>query len=450
MKNSFILFLVFFFTLMQRLNAVEIDLVIDNYQGEEVKLETYLHDTSIIMASNGRGYLSMELEVPMFANIVIGKNKQRIYLEPEGSLSICCEEVPKRIGDIVYYFFKCTGIAGSLAQENQFISGRPNYSFVPPDKLICDDVEQSFMLYQQVIHDNVKMLENMDFSDDFKKLERERIKYLAYNSFVGKCFRFPDFTEILSKIIKEDGLLLYIDEYRTFIKDVVKLLAVQRVEQRENFLALAREEMKIINAYFKTPQILAFLYDTYVLSYIAYNGCKGAEDLIQTYLEKVTDNNSLKRFNNICAVYAELSLGKRCPDFSFKDISGEYVSLSDLQGKFVYIDLWATWCGPCRGEFPALKLLEDKLKGKDIFFVGISIDKNDDIDSWKKMVQTEKLGGIQLHLGENWNWLKNFMPNSISVPRFILLDRNGCFINANMTRPSDPETLELLLKLLND
>ena len=64
------------------------------------------------------------------------------------------------------------------------------------------------------------------------------------------------------------------------------------------------------------------------------------------------------------------------------------------------------------------------------------------------MVADMQLKGVQLHLGENWTWLKNFMPASLSVPRFILLDREGKIVTANMTRPSDKETLKKLESLL--
>ena len=131
-----------------------------------------------------------------------------------------------------------------------------------------------------------------------------------------------------------------------------------------------------------------------------------------------------------------------------KDINGKSVKSSDLKGKYVYIDLWATWCGPCKGEMPSLAVLEEEFAGKDITFVSISIDRNKDIDLWKKTVADMKLGGIQLHLAEDWDWLKNFMPNGMSVPRFILLDREGKIVDANMTRPSDKVTKQRFEELL--
>ena len=93
----------------------------------------------------------------------------------------------------------------------------------------------------------------------------------------------------------------------------------------------------------------------------------------------------------------ELKEGDQAPTFKYLDINGKEVSLSDLKGKYVYIDIWATWCGPCTGELPHLKELEKKMHGKKIVFVSISCDK--DKAAWEKMVKEKGLEGVQLHNG---------------------------------------------------
>ena len=72
------------------------------------------------------------------------------------------------------------------------------------------------------------------------------------------------------------------------------------------------------------------------------------------------------------------------------------MALSDFQGKYVFIDVWATWCGPCKYEIPYLKELEQKYHGKNITFLSISVDRQKDKEKWKKMILKEGLGGIQL------------------------------------------------------
>ena len=139
----------------------------------------------------------------------------------------------------------------------------------------------------------------------------------------------------------------------------------------------------------------------------------------------------------------ELKEGDQAPTFKYLDINGKEVSLSDLKGKYVYIDVWATWCGPCQYELPHLKELEKKMHGKKIVFVSISCDK--DKAAWEKMVKQQGLGGVQLHNGGDREFMTAF--GIRGIPRFILLDKEGKIVNPNMTRPSNPET-EKTLKAL--
>lgn len=138
-----------------------------------------------------------------------------------------------------------------------------------------------------------------------------------------------------------------------------------------------------------------------------------------------------------------LKAGDPSPVFKYLDINGKEVSLKDLKGKYVYIDVWATWCGPCKRELPHLKELEEKMHGKKIVFVSISCDQ--DKAAWERMVKEKGLGGIQLHNGGDREFMTAFEIRGI--PRFILLDKKGKIVNPNMTRPSNPET-EKTLKAL--
>ena len=69
-----------------------------------------------------------------------------------------------------------------------------------------------------------------------------------------------------------------------------------------------------------------------------------------------------------------LKKGDACPKFIFKDMDGKEVSLEQFKGKYVVIDVWASWCQPCKQEFPNLKKLEEKYKDKNVVFVSISSD----------------------------------------------------------------------------
>lgn len=150
------------------------------------------------------------------------------------------------------------------------------------------------------------------------------------------------------------------------------------------------------------------------------------------------DNLSIKKLNNTVS-----------PSFDYVNFKGGKTKLEDLRGKYVYIDVWATWCGPCRAEIPHLKKIEEKYHNKKIEFVSISVDTKKDYEKWKKFVTEKELGGIQLFADSDWNsqFIKEYNINGI--PRFILIDPQGKIVNANADRPSSPRLVEVLDGLLN-
>ena len=141
-------------------------------------------------------------------------------------------------------------------------------------------------------------------------------------------------------------------------------------------------------------------------------------------------------------------IGKPSPNFdNYENYKGGTTSLADLKGKYVYIDVWATWCGPCKKEIPFLKEVEGKYHGKNIEFVSISIDNKKSHDAWKKMVTDKELGGVQLLADNDWQseFVQNFKIKGI--PRFILIDPTGNVVNADAPRPSSPKLIELFTSL---
>jgi thiol-disulfide isomerase/thioredoxin len=140
--------------------------------------------------------------------------------------------------------------------------------------------------------------------------------------------------------------------------------------------------------------------------------------------------------------------GNPAPEFKYENHKGGKTALSDFKGKYVYIDNWATWCGPCRAEIPFLQKIEDKYHGKAIEFVSISIDEQKNHDKWKKFVTEKNLGGVQLMADKDWNsdFIKAF--GILSIPRFILIGPDGKVVDADAKRPSDPALTEQLDSLL--
>ena len=134
----------------------------------------------------------------------------------------------------------------------------------------------------------------------------------------------------------------------------------------------------------------------------------------------------------------------------FKDTYGEPTFLDDLQGKYIYIDFWASWCSPCRAEIPYLKKVKQQYEDQNLAFLSLSID--DELNAWQWKAVSEKLE-IDWH-----NWLLEYGKDSSlakgiqlsGIPRYILLDPEGKIVNDSAPRPSDQKLIELLDKVLSE
>lgn len=171
-------------------------------------------------------------------------------------------------------------------------------------------------------------------------------------------------------------------------------------------------------------------------------------DLIYTTIKEIsTDEELVKEATKKYEKVQNLVAGKDSPTFDYENHKGGTTSLADLKGKYVYIDVWATWCGPCIGEIPSLQKVEEQYHDKNIAFVSISIDQKNAYDTWKKMVVEKELGGIQL-MADN-AWQSKFVTDYAieGIPRFILIGPDGKIVNADAPRPSNPKLIALFDEL---
>ncbi|MBA6156029.1 TlpA family protein disulfide reductase [Tenacibaculum sp. S7007] len=171
-------------------------------------------------------------------------------------------------------------------------------------------------------------------------------------------------------------------------------------------------------------------------------------DLYESIMRLSTDEDFKTKLTEKYNLIKKLAKGSESPTFeNYENYAGGTTSLNDLKGKYVYVDVWATWCGPCKREIPSLKKIEKQYHDKNIEFVSISIDVKKDHNLWTEMVKEKELTGVQLFSDNDWNskFVKGYGINSI--PRFILIDPDGKIINANAPRPSNKALIELFNEL---
>ena len=123
------------------------------------------------------------------------------------------------------------------------------------------------------------------------------------------------------------------------------------------------------------------------------------------------------------------------------DFEDNYYNLDQIleenKGKLVYLDIWASWCGPCKAMMPYSEKLQEKYKGKDITFLFISIDQ--DTGKWERSAKQFNLIENSF-LARNYPKAKLFQDNNVSsIPRYMLFDKNGRLVDDNARRPSEKD-----------
>lgn len=161
------------------------------------------------------------------------------------------------------------------------------------------------------------------------------------------------------------------------------------------------------------------------------------ENLKMSQLGKFTDS--------LISASSKLSIGQKAPDFSGPMPSGETMRLSDLKGKYVLLDFWASWCGPCRGENPNVVKAYNDFKNKNFDVLSVSLDRPGQKDKWVEAI--EKDGLTWHHVSELQWWKGNISKLYLigSIPQNFLIDPSGKIIAINLRGEALQEKLNTLL-----
>lgn len=189
---------------------------------------------------------------------------------------------------------------------------------------------------------------------------------------------------------------------------------------------------KLVNS----DRVADFLVNAAMDQYLGMGGNSKLAETYQVFQQCSTDPEAKKEMAAKYKEMTELVPGKLAPDFEMKDAGGKVSKLSDLRGKVLYIDVWATWCGPCVGEIPYFEKKHAQYKDNpDIEFVSISVDIN--VAGWKKKLAEDNPAWKQYIVDKGTKSELSRKYGINGIPRFMLIDKDGKIITVNAPRPSD-------------
>jgi len=259
---------------------------------------------------------------------------------------------------------------------------------------------------------------------------------------------FKDIPESFRRFVKADKLkdasVLHIGEAKSYMDMFTKLvIASLPVDQRQE---LTRGEILGLKIQSISNDTLKSYFLKDQLSEIEINNLTEFKSTFEPYKKYAKPAHVKKKYLD---VYSQFSgdtayVGKSAYNFSLPDTTGRMVSMKDFKGKVVFIDVWATWCGPCKEQIPYLKEIEEEYRNNPgIVFMGISIDRARDRQKWLNMIHTENLPGIQLFDDIGKSFASKYEISGI--PRFLLIGKDGKWIEVRCPRPQSKEDLKKYL-----
>ncbi|APD06017.1 thioredoxin-like protein YneN [Flavobacteriaceae bacterium UJ101] len=293
--------------------------------------------------------------------------------------------------------------------------------------------------------------------EDFKKIETITIDYLPKNLKLTYAFQHAlreqknvdsidsEITQLINEKPIEDPSLLKSDSYKNYLN---MMSQINFFKTNPDLLNSIYDHLIYSQHYFQNEEIIATVGENLINLYLKFTKDTSHDNEVKDFINQyITKTAKKEQFLNQFKERNKFSKGQTAPTFSGIDINGKTIHSTDLKGKYLVVDVWATWCGPCIKEAPFFKKLAEQYKNDDrIEFISISIDQNK--KAWEKFLQKEKPSWLNL-------WVENDFQSSLAldyeikgIPYFMIIDPDGKFATSSASRPSDKmgEQITHLLK----
>lgn len=298
-----------------------------------------------------------------------------------------------------------------LTKQAQFITSVPNF------KRDMQLFMKSFRNYTAIDQMTAPELETA--LEDIKKAN---LKTIAYTIPFVKEYLTDLTNAYAARTLQKYGVSYDASKQRHLSQFIAAETISKYVTNRTIRSYLLSEKLKVelpVNG-LKNEQYVNYLYE---------NSDPFVKDFYQEKINQLRENKA-----------PDLNAARRKAfDFLLHDSTGKEYRLADFKGRMIFVDFWASWCAPCKAQIPYQKEMEKHYAGKDIVFLGVSLDRSK--EAWLKAVKEEDLHGYILHAEGDF---KNAFPKAYaveSIPRYMLIDAEGNMISDNMMKPQNKKEI---------
>ena len=414
---------------LKRLNAP--DKIALKYDGVTADISDY-GSMGIPVDADGHFDIVISLEKPGYYSI----HRNFIYLSPGDNLEVDIDENCK------LSTFKGKGAVVSNYLRNRAFSHGGSFlesgvhAHYSQERMITfvDSMAQLRVL-------DLKALKGV--TREFREMERARITADVINSLY--YYRTYHSAMVLSKGPREE-LLKFWNDYMASVKERIQPL-LHEISRSDNYLEI--EIVRVVLSVFSRDNLFTVQLSERCKALMEVAGqsrrisgnLSGEEfDRLQAYAQGIKYTDFQEAFLNKLAKNSKLTPGKPAFDSEGSELAGASKRLSDLKGKAIYVDVWATWCMPCIGEAPHFLELSKQFPG--IQFVAFSVDENR--KAWENYVSKKEHGDILEWLSLDPDFRSKW--DIVGIPRFILIDKDFNIISADAPRPSDRDKIIPLLE----
>ena len=322
--------------------------------------------------------------------------------------------------------------------EAEFLSKIDEYKSALTDLVSTPEIPEDYQK-KEINNIHYELARNLNNYQGYYRLLHGDEEFVVSENFPKKIIEDISFNE--------SNDYVFSSQYRSLLSERIKKIANKRNPVDGDFDLTHLETVH--------TEVTDTLIKNDIIYKLAQSSITYTNNLSEYYKKFMGYSTSPTQKREITNTFDKLKLtarGEVSPKFeNYENYEGGTTSLDDLlgKGKYIYIDVWATWCGFCKKEIPLLKRFEQQYHGKNIEFVSINVDTKNLKKKWKQTIEDKEMGGVQLFAGDkhsNLKFTKDYLIKGL--PRFLLIDPDGKIISANAPRPSDGDKLEEIFDTL--